>query len=500
MRTRVAAGLVAALLLAACGTRLPDEAFVDASNQGAAPGESGPGGSDGSAGDVGSTDGSTGTTVAGGSTGTGGTDGATTGGGTGGTAGGGTGGGAPSGPNQASDVGITATTITLGTIVAENGVLGDAFAPSARGLRAWAQAINAKGGINGRSVVLKTCDDREDRSRALECARRLVEQDEVFALVATNTRAMGGAAQYLDDQGVPVLGMPITNSFYRYPHFWSGYPNGYPRDGQKVGYNGNLIYTSGVHRWFKANLGVSKAAVFSYDIDESKQAGEGFKKALELEGFQVTSYVVSFAAPSFDQAVADMQRQGTQIVFDTMDDGANRKLCDALARRQFTVKAKVSTVVSFGDSVGNDYNDTCRNSVFIPGDSIPYTKTSVPAVAEFRQAFARYQPGAELHQWALEAWGMGQLVADGVRSMGPATTRKGLEDFFRAMRAYTANGLFTGLDYQPRAEPGASSSEDCFSIARWLDSEDGWVEATDTFPYCYADAKQFTSPALEQGN
>jgi branched-chain amino acid transport system substrate-binding protein len=500
VKTRIAAGLVVALLVAACGTRLPDEAFVDASNEGADPADGGPDGTDGTADDVASPGGSTSTTVAGAAGGpaTGGTDGGATGGSGGAT--GGTDGGAPSGPNQASDVGITPTTITLGTIVAENGVLGDAFAPAARGIRAWTQAINAKGGINGRQVILKTCDDREDRSRALECARRLVEQDKVFALVATNTRAMGGAAQYLNDKGVPVIGMPITNSFYRYPHFWSGYPNGYPKDGKTVGYDGNLIFATGIQRWFKSVLGVSKAAVFQYDIDESRQAGEAFKKALELEGFQVTSYTVSFAAPSFDQGVADMQRQGTQIIFDTMDDGANRKLCDAMARRQFTVKAKVSTVVSFGASVGNDYNDTCRNSVYIPGDSIPYTKTSVPAVAEFRQAFERYQPGQELHQWALEAWAMGQLVADAVRAMGPTPTRKGLEDFFRGMDRYTANGLFTGLDYKRRSEPSAPTTEDCFSVARWLDSEDGWVEATDKFPYCYGDAKQFTSPALEEGN
>ncbi|MGH9275931.1 MAG: ABC transporter substrate-binding protein [Acidimicrobiales bacterium] len=498
MSRRTVAGLLVALLLAACGTRLPDEAFVAADGQSAAPGDAGPDGTDDTADSISSTT----TTVAGsdGGSETGGTDGATTGGSTGGTTGAGTDGGAPSGPNQASDIGITATTITLGTIVAENGVLGDAFAPAARGLRAWTQAINAKGGINGRTVVLKTCDDREDRSRSLECARRLVEQDKVFALVATNTRAMGGAAQYLNDKGVPVIGIPITNSFSRYPHFWSGYPNSYPKDGKQAGYNGDLVYTTGNARWFKAALGVDKAAVFQYDIDESRQAGEAFKEGLELEGFRVTAYTVSFAAPSFDQAVADMQRQGTQIIFDTMDDGANRKLCDAMARRQFTVKAKVSTVVSFGDSVGNDYNDTCRNSVYIPGDSIPYTKTSVPAVAEFRQAYARYQPGQELHQWALEAWGQATLVADAVRAMGATPTRKGLEDYFRALDRYTANGLFTGLDWQQRAEPGAKTAEDCFSIARWLDSEDGWVEATDRFPYCYPDAKQFTSPALEQGN
>lgn len=494
MRAKVAALVVIGLLVAACGTRLPDEAFVDA--QGEVIVSEGPV-TDGLV--DGATDGDATTTTLAAAEG-GIADGGTTGSGTtGGTDGGSTGGGGPSGPNQASDVGITATTVTLGTIVAEDGVLGTAFAPAARGIRAWAQATNAKGGINGRQVILKTCNDREDRARALACAKQLVEQDKVFALVATNTRALGGAAQYLNDKGVPVLGIPITNSFYRYPHLYTGYGTGYARDGKTVGHKGQIMSLSGGYRWFRQNLKTTKAAVFSYDISESKQAGAFIAKGLELEGYQVTQYSVSFAAPSFDQAVADMERQGIQIVFDAMDDGANRKLCDAMERRRFKPTAKVSTIVSMGQSVGDDYNDTCRNIVFVTGSSIAYTATSVPAVAEFRQAFAKYQPGQELHQWALEAWAMGRLMADGIAAMGPAPTRKGLEGYFNGLNRYTAGGIMVPVEYK-RIDYATPTREHCFSIARWLDSKGGWTEATSTFPFCYRDAKQYGTPALEQGN
>ena len=208
---------------------------------------------------------------------------------------------------------------------------------------------------------------------------------------------------------------------------------------------------------------------------------------------------MSFAAPSFDQAVADMQRNGVQIIVDAMDDGANRKLCDAMARRKFSVAAKVSTSVSFGEKVGTAYNDTCRNNVYIPGESIPYTATNVPAVAEFRAAFAKYQPGKEVHQWALEAWVQGQTVADGIGKMGATPTRKGLEDFFRSLDKYSAGGVHTGLGWKP-IDYSRPTMEDCFTIARWQDSKGGWVPATETFPFCYPDAKVYGSPALEQGN
>ncbi|MEO7427900.1 MAG: hypothetical protein ABIY48_00825, partial [Acidimicrobiales bacterium] len=148
---------------------------------------------------------------------------------------------------------------------------------------------------------------------------------------------------------------------------------------------------------------------------------------------------------------------------------------------------------------GNDYNATCRNSVFVPGESTPYSATTVPAVAEFRSGFAKYQPGQPLHQWALEAWSQATLVGDAVRAMGATPTRNGLEAYFRGLRKYNAGGMLVGLEYVP-INYDAPTLEDCFSIARWLDSKGGWVQATDKFPFCYPDAKQFSSAPLEQGN
>ena len=478
-------------LLAACGTRLPDEAFVEAGVAAGGGGlAAGPGGANATTGST-LPGGAPAPTIAGGSGGPGATlPGGAPAPGSGPAAG---------GPNQASDVGITETTIRIGTIVAENGILGDAFAPAVRGLRAWVEWINAQGGINGRTVELFTCDDREDRSRALQCAQRLVERDQVFALVATNTRALGGAATYLAESGIPVLGIPITNAFNRFQNFYSVYGSGYPRDGSAVGDDNTLNSQTGVYRWFRENMGVTEAAVFYYDIPESSQAGEFIQKGLELEGFNVTPYVVSFAAPSFDQAVADMERRGVEIIMDGMDDGANRALCDAMSRRGFSVRAKVSTIVVYGASVGTTFNETCRNSMYVPGDSAPYTDTSVPIIAEFNTAMARYQPGEELHQWALEAWFMASIVQDGVAAMGAAPTRAGFVQFINGLENYTGNGIMDEVDYQVE-DHTAPTREHCFVIVRWQDTAPGgWIRATPSFPYCIADAKQYQTGIAEDG-
>jgi len=496
----VATLLATASLVAACGTRLPDEAFVDARSDAAVAG-----GADVQGVTNGRTGASTTSTTAAAGAGGGVAPGAP--GGDGGTAtpGGGDGGAAPApgatGPNQASDVGVTETSIRIGTIVAENGVLGDVFAPAASGLRSWVEWVNANGGIGGRSIELFTCDDREDRARVLECARRLVEQDQVFALIATNTRALGGATEYLNERGVPVLGNPIHNGFNRYPHFFSVYGSPYPRDGSQVGFDNQLASYSTIYRWFRENLGTTKAAVFSYDIAESAQAGDFIEKGLEIEGFQVNRYVVSFAAPSFDAAVAEMQRNGVNLVFDAMDTGANIRLCDAIGRRGLQLAGKVSTIPVMGATFGDKFNDACRGVGFVPTDSRPFTDTSHPLVAEYQAAMQRYQRGRELHQWGLEAWVMGEHLRDALEAMGPAPTRQGFEDHLRSLRGSDVDGLMTPtIQWVPNdPPPSAERVRDCVGINRWDDGAGGWVAAT-PFPYCIDDARQYFTPVAEQGN
>ncbi|HET7719231.1 MAG TPA: ABC transporter substrate-binding protein, partial [Acidimicrobiales bacterium] len=363
----------------------------------------------------------------------------------------------------------------------------------------WVEHVNAQGGIGGRTLELFTCDDREDRARTLECARTLVEENEVFALIATNSRALGGAAQYLADQGIPVLGNPINNSFYRYPTFFSVYGSPYPpRDGATVGAGGQLQYLSTQYRYFREVLGATTAAVFSYDVAESAQAGDLFQLALQAEGFAVERYVVSFAAPSFDAPVADMQRAGTQVIVDAMDEGANRRLCDAMERRSFTVLAKVSTIPLMGDSLGENFGDACRPVTYVPGDSLPYTDTSVPFIAAYRDAMARYQRGKELHQWGLEAWAMGQMLQDYLVAAGPAPTRQGFVDTLAAYDGASPAGIMTPT-IRYTGDTSAATLPDCISMARWDDAAGGWVSAA-AFPYCIPDARQVLVPAAEAGN
>src|SRR5438067_9960855 len=188
--------VLALVTTAACGTRLPDSAFVNAGAEGtnaAAANRNGTSGGTSAAG-TNSTQSSGGSAP--GATGPGG----------GGNASGQTGGGGGAdGPNQASDVGVTENEIVIGNITAVDGILGDAFAPPLRGLQAFVQYTNDHGGVHGRQLRLESCNDSEDRTKNLSCAQDLVENKHVFAFLANNSRSEGGSNPYVNQQGVPIF-------------------------------------------------------------------------------------------------------------------------------------------------------------------------------------------------------------------------------------------------------------------------------------------------------
>ena len=111
-------------------------------------------------------------------------------------------------PNYASDEGVTAGVIRIGTIQPMDGPAAQLGRPLYRATQAYVNDLNARGGINGRKVELylqTACINCEDENKL--AAKALVEQKHVFAIVNTymNTYAFSSALKYLNDKRVPLI-------------------------------------------------------------------------------------------------------------------------------------------------------------------------------------------------------------------------------------------------------------------------------------------------------
>lgn len=103
------------------------------------------------------------------------------------------------------DTGASDTEIKIGNIVPYSGPV-SAFGTIGKSAAAYIAKVNADGGVNGRKINFVSVDDAFTPSKTVEQTRKLVEQDEVFAVfLPVGTSHNLAIQRYLNAKKVPQL-------------------------------------------------------------------------------------------------------------------------------------------------------------------------------------------------------------------------------------------------------------------------------------------------------
>ncbi|TLS40968.1 amino acid ABC transporter substrate-binding protein [Streptomyces montanus] len=367
----------------------------------------------------------------------------------------------------------TGEPIRVGIVTsATSPVGGGAFTGPRDGAKAYFERLNARGGIDGRRVEVRTCDDGGSGVGNNECVHQLVDEDKVVALVATTALDYAGASRVSRARVPDIGGQPIGAAYDTYPHLYGIYGSLAPRDG-KPGWDGTLYGGTEVYRYFKREQGARTAAVVSYNQSASAAYARLVTRGLRAEGYKVVTEQVDFSLPNFRAAAADLKEQGADLVFDAIDTYGNAQLCKAMDDVGAEVTAKVTNVQNWTSTVPEDYKDAprCRNALWVTGSSRNYEDTDHEAVREFRDA----TKGMKTHsQWQLEGWAAAMWFTDAAKPCArTGVTRACVDRFMASGKPYTADGLLLPVTYERLPEP-PKTRRTCVSVARWEDAE-GWV-------------------------
>ncbi|SOE26635.1 amino acid/amide ABC transporter substrate-binding protein, HAAT family [Streptomyces sp. OK228] len=359
---------------------------------------------------------------------------------------------------------------------------GSAFTGPRDGAKAYFDRLNARGGIDGRPVEVRTCDDGGSGVGDNECVHRLIDEDKIVALVATTALDYAGATR-VSAAGVPDIGgQPIGAAYDTYPHLYGIYGSLAPREGTP-GWGGKLYGGTEVYRYFKRVQGARTAAVISYNQSASAAYARLVTRGLKAEGYQVVTEQVDFALPNFRAAAADLKDQGADLVFDALDTHGNAQLCKAMDDVGAKVIAKVTNVQNWTSTVPEDYKDAprCRNALWATGSSRNYEDTSDAAVRAFRDA----TKGLPTHsQWQLEGWAAAMWFTDAAKSCAKTgVTRACVDRFMNRGAPYTADGLLIPVSSERLPTP-PKTRRTCVSVARWEDGR-GWVSQGDMNSDCF---------------
>ncbi|WP_327314066.1 ABC transporter substrate-binding protein [Streptomyces sp. NBC_01235] len=359
---------------------------------------------------------------------------------------------------------------------------GSAFTGPRDGAQAYFDRLNARGGIDGRRVEVRLCDDGGSGVGNNTCVHRLLDEDKVVALVATTALDYAGASRVSHARVPDIGGQPIGAAYDTWPHLYGIYGSLAPRDGTP-GWDGKLYGGTEVYRYFKREHGARTAAVVSYNQSASAAYARLVERGLSAEGYKVVSEQVDFALPNFRAAAADLKEQGADLVFDALDTHGNARLCEAMDQVTAKVTAKVTNVQNWTSTVPEDYRDSpnCRNVLWATGASRNHEDTSQPAVREFRDA----TKGLKTHsQWQLEGWAAARWFTQAARSCAEnGVTRACVDAFMNRSQGYDADGLLLPVRFERLAEP-PGTRRTCLSVARWQDGK-GWVTQGEMTTTCF---------------
>ncbi|WP_330267900.1 ABC transporter substrate-binding protein [Streptomyces griseorubiginosus] len=359
---------------------------------------------------------------------------------------------------------------------------GDTFTGPRDGAKAYFERLNARGGVAGRRIEVRECDDGGSGVGNNTCVHRLIDEDKVVALVATTALDYAGASRVSHARVPDIGGQPLGAAYDTWPHLYGIYGSLAPRAGT-TGWDGRQYGGTEVYRYFKRAHAARTAAVVSYNQAASAAYARLVEQGLRAEGYKVVTEQVDFALPNFRAVAADLKEQGVDLVLDAVDSHGNAQLCEAMDEAGVEVTAKVTNVQNWTSTVPDDYKDAprCRNALWATGSSRNFEDTGDAAVRAFRDATKDLGTHS---QWQLEGWAAAMWFTDAAKSCAAqGVTRACVDAWMNRSQGYTADSLLVPVRFERLPEP-PKSRKTCLSVARWQDGR-GWVSQGDMNSTCF---------------
>jgi ABC-type branched-subunit amino acid transport system substrate-binding protein len=204
------------------------------------------------------------------------------------------------------DVGASDTEIKIGQTMPYSGPA-SGYGVNGKAELAYWKMINSKGGINGRKVTLLSMDDGYSPPKTVEQTRRLVEQDEVLAIIGSLGTPTNAAVQkYLASKKVPHLFITSGASRWNDPKTYPWATPFYPPYEQEARIYGKYI---------AKELPNARIAVIYQNDDFGKDYLKGFRDGLGSKSSLIVkeaSYEVS--EPTIDSQIVNLKAAGADVL------------------------------------------------------------------------------------------------------------------------------------------------------------------------------------------
>jgi ABC-type branched-subunit amino acid transport system substrate-binding protein len=357
---------------------------------------------------------------------------------------------------EAADPGVTVSEVKLGQTMPYSGPA-SGYGITGRVEAAYYEMINAKGGVNGRKIKFISLDDAYSPPKTVEQTRKLVEQEEVFAIVGSLGTPTNSAVQrYLNSKKVPQVflstGASKWNNPKNFPYTIALYPP-YRLEGATFA------------KYLLANRPNARIGTFSQNDDAGRDYLIGLKEGLGDKAAAMIVEEVTYEStdPTVDTQIVKLKAAGV----DTLYTGGTSKYVAQAIRKVAELGWKpFNYVVSTGSSIkgvlepaGIENSKGLMTTLAYKTATDPRWQGSAD-MREFRQFLKDWMPQADLADASLvTGYVSAFMTVKTLELCGKDLTR---ENFIRAATTLTkveAPMLLPGITITTRPDNYAAFSQ-----------------------------------------
>ncbi|WP_327279462.1 MULTISPECIES: ABC transporter substrate-binding protein [unclassified Streptomyces] len=371
--------------------------------------------------------------------------------------------------------GVTGDSVKVGGIVSMTSAGGYSKKDTDLGAKARYLRANAEGGINGRKIdYLGAEDDGQDPAKNMAAARKLVQQDKVFAIAPMSSVTFSGA-DFLEQQKVPTFGWGTLPSFCG-PKYAYGF-NGclVPSPGGTL----NQTWPEGIAQ-ILGGAGGKSVAIIANDSDAGKFGIRTFQQGFTSAGFTVSyakASVPATAVPSDWSAyvkdlLAGSGGKAPDAVVSVMQTPNNIGLFTALKRAGY--KGLLSDPTDYDPGLlAQDTTRQALDGVHVLLQFEPFESTG-PAMAQFKADIKAASGGREvpLNMHMLTGYMSADLFVSIAQKAGRDLT---VSHFQSAAQGYSDTGTLVGDRSEPKGQ------KDSFGCGALVQLKNGAYEVSVPF-------------------
>jgi branched-chain amino acid transport system substrate-binding protein len=372
-------------------------------------------------------------------------------------------------PAGSSGSGTAGAPIVIGNIGSYTETANAIDTPGAAPIEAWADWVNAHGGINGHPVKLISMNDQGNQALAVSDADQLVNQDHVIAFVSMQDSPLyTGFEQMLDQKKIPVLGGNV------YTPNWTTDPMFFPQGASFLGsVAAPISYMKKLGLTKIGIIGCSGAAQCTEEVSFLKSLADG--AGLQM----VYGANPSNDAPDYTANCLAAQSAGVQILdlgIATSTEG--QTIAQDCARQNYHPDWIIP-----GEAIGPGYLTADFNNTFNFSLTQPWYSTA-PVMNDFHSAMDQYTKinfnTVQEPLLAPDAWASGLMLQKAIQLSG-VTGMPTSADILAGLQKFT-NETLGGFIAPVTFTNPANKVGNCYFITEIQNGK--FVQGNNGQPFC----------------